>query len=342
MQLLARAVFVFAFPTGAGIALPAAGAPSSPIDIKPGPALVRYAAAHDIPLEGFELAGEGESARPNDRLTVLFTIQEGTDSRQWLGEFRFAALTDREAKSNPGTGLGILSLFQSSLKTDTGHEFRFKQTPAALEIRTHGPFASNVPAATKPAVTDARVLATRDYLAHGLAPMGPIELRLRAAGKENPGLSYVFRPKFSNEHMAAAKTRAATAGFTENDERVYAESIFALVQFANLAFTTEGVDAIVREIADPPTLFSGAFVNLDWTKLQVEDARDWNLPAAPVFRLPYKFLSKTKAVGTFYFTASRPPLLNMAGLLALTVDTTSKTPARRLTVRVLASRRGSP
>jgi hypothetical protein len=191
-------------------------------------------------------------------------------------------------------------------------------------------------------VTAARALATRDYLAHGLAPMGTIELRLRAAGQENPGLSYVFRQKFSAEHLTAAKARAATAGFTEDDERAYAESIFALVQFANLAFTTEGVDAIVREIADPPTLFSGAFVNLDWGKLQLEDNRDWNLPATPVFRLPYKFLSKTKAVGTFYFTASRPPLLNLAGILGLTVDSTSKTPAKRLVVRVLASRRGGP
>jgi hypothetical protein len=137
MQLLARPISAFALLAGAGFAFPAACAPSSPLDIKPGPAVVRYAVAHDIPLDGFEPVGEGESARPNDRLTVLFTIQEGSDSRQWLGEFRFAALTDREAQSKPGTGLGLLSIFQSSLKTDTGHEFRFQQTPAALEIRTH-------------------------------------------------------------------------------------------------------------------------------------------------------------------------------------------------------------
>lgn len=316
--------------------------PPGPTGVQPLPSVVQYAKAHAIPLDGFALGEVTDETRAGDRITVLFTVQEGASVRQWLGEFRSVALTGREAKAKPGTGLGILSVFQSSLKTDTGHEFRFVQIPVALEILTHGPFASDGPTAGQPTTTSTRVLATRDYLVHGLAPMAEIELRLRTAGKVNPGLTFLFRPRFSAEQMAATKARAATAGFTVDDERAYAEGFYALVQFANLAFRTDGVDAITREIADSPTLFSGAFINLVWPMLQLEDGVDWGLPGARIFQIPYNFRSKTQARGTFFVTASRPPLRNMAGIVGLTVDWTSKTPAKRLLVRVLAGRRGVP
>ena len=326
--------------TKATAAFPAAELPTRSVDTPPGPAVIHYAAAHHIPLDGFELADEGEPMRPGDHLTVLFTIQEATASRQWLGEFHSAQLTEREAKSKPGTGLGLLSAFQSTLYTDTEHSFGFPQVPVALEIRTQGPFTETAGSATtEPPTTGARVLATRDYLVHGLAPMGEIELRLRAAGKKNPALSFMFSSKYSDAQIAASKARATDAGFTENDERVYAESIFALVQFAQLAFRTDGVDDIMKEIADSPTLFSGAFTHLDWNNLQVEDGANWGLPGVRIFRLPYHFLSKTKAKGNFFVTAPRPPLQNMAGVIGLTVDETSKTPGKRLIMRVLAGRR---
>lgn len=323
--------------TEASAALPATEQTTGSIHRSPGPAAVRYATEHQIPLEGFELADRTEPMRPGDHLTVLFTIQEGTTSRQWLGEFRSVQLTERESKSKPGTGLVILGAFQSTLYTDTEHSYKFEQIPVALEILTHGPFAEN-PESTDapPATTTARVLATRDYLVHGLAPMGEIELRLRAAGKKNPGLSFMFSSKYSEKQIAASKARAMDAGFTEEDERIYAEGIFALVQFGNLGFLTKGVGTITREIADSPTLFSGAFTNLDWNNLQSEEGANWGLPGIRIFRVPFNFYSKTKAKGYFYITASRPPLQNMGGILGLTVDETSKTPTKRLIMRVLA------
>lgn len=314
----------------------------APTGIKPSPALITYAAAHNIPLDGFELAAKDEPARPDDRLIVLFTLEDGAGSRQWLGEFRSVALTERETRAKPGTGLGILSAFQSTLHTDTEHSYKFEQIPVALEILTHGPFtggtgSTSVPPATVPA----RVLATRDYLAHGLAPMCEIELRLRAAGKKNPGLSYMFRPKYSEKQLAASKARAAEAGFTEEDERVYAEGFFAMVQFGNLSFLTKGVDTITHEMADAPSLFSGAFTNLDWNRMELVDGTPWGLPNTRIFRVPYHFLSKTKAKGDFFVTAPRPPLQNIAGVIGLTVDETSKTPGKRLVMRVLAGRKAA-
>jgi len=325
-----------------GSALTMAGAeqpPATPPETGPYPAVVRYAEANGIATDGFELSGPGEPMQAGDSITVLFTIEEGATGRQWLGEFRAVTLTQSEGKSKPGTGLGVLSVFQSSLKSDTGREFSFEQSPVALEIRTHGPFTREASASAEPTVTKARVLATGGYLAHGLAPMAEIELRLRAAGKKNPGLSFVFRPKFSAEQRAGARARAAEAGFDENDERAYAEGIYALVQFANLAFRTEGVKAITREIADSPTLFSGAFINLDWPGLTLDDGARWGLPGRPVFAVPYNFRSKTTARGMFFATEARPPLQNMAGIIGLTVTSTTKAPGRRLIMRVLAGRR---
>lgn len=334
----AAAAFVFFLLSGAAAAEPS----TTPIAIKPSAAIVRYAAKQGIPLEGFELAGADEPARPGDLLVVLFTIQEGAIARQWLGEFRFAALTERETRSKPGTGLGILGAFQSTLYSDTEHAFSFPQIPVALELRTHGPFTGEAPEAAPPKAVSTRVLATRDYLVHGLAPMGEIELRLRAAGKKNPGLSFMFRSKYSAEQIAASKARARAAGFSEEDERAYAKSIFALVQFGNLSFLTKGPDAITREVADSPTLFSGAFTNPDWNNLQMVDGTEWGFPGDSIFRVPYNFFSKTKAKGHFYLMNSRPPLQNLAGIIGLTVDETSKAPGKRLVMRVLAGRRAPP
>jgi hypothetical protein len=312
----------------------------TPSSLKPNAEVTKYAAANGIVLAGFELAAEGETARPDDLLTVLFNIQEGAVTKQWLGEFRMAVLTEREAKSKPGTGLGLLSMFQTTLKTDTGHEFSFEQAPVALEIRIHGPFVEGKDPEVGPSVTASRVLATKDYLAHGLGPMAKIELRLRAAGKKNPGISLMFRPKYSDEQMTTTKARTKEAGFTESDERAYAEAIYAIVQFGNLSFKTPGLDTITHELADSPTLFSGAFTNLVWPELQVEKAEAWGLQGMVVYRVPYNFLSKTKARGSFYFTTVRPPLQNMAGFMGLTIDSTSKNPQKRLTMRVLSGRRG--
>jgi len=320
---------------------PAVAASWSPTGIKPSASVARYAETHHLPLGGFELGDPNDASRAGDRLIVLFTIVEGATSRQWLGEFRFATLTAREAKSKPGTGLGVLSYFQSSLKTDTGHEFSFEQSPVALEISIQGPFADNKPATSPFVETTTRVLATRDYLAHGLAPMAEIELRMRVQGKKNPGISLMFRPKYSAQQVAATKARAKEAGFTTDDERAYAEAIFALVQFGNLSFKTDGIDVITHEMADSPTLFSGAFTNLVWPEMKFENGADWGLPGSLVFCVPYNFLSKTTAHGTFYFTAVRPPLRNLAGFVGLTVDSSSKTPDKRLIMRVLSGRLGT-
>ncbi len=318
-----------------------ASSPLSPIKVSPLPSLVSYAGTHQIALDGFIFSDHRE-ARAGDQLTVLFTIIDEKTTHQWLAVFRSATLTASEAKSKPGTGLGILSLFQSSLKTDTAHEFSFEQIPVALEIDVHGPFTEPATGKETPHVTHARVLATKDYLEHGLAPMAEIELRLRAAGKKNPGISLMFRPKYSEEQMTATKARAQEAGFTEADERAYAEAIYAIVQFGNLAFKTEGLADITHEMADSPSLFSGAFTNLVWPEMEKEDGRAWDLPGQPVYGVPYRFLSKTKAQGHFYFTPASPPLQTMAGFVGLTIDSTSKSPGKRLVMRVLSGRRGEP
>lgn len=342
MSATIRSLGLLLFPAVASLAGAAPAPLTRPTEIKPSPAVIQCAAAQKISLDGFALATGPDEARTGDKITVLFTIQEGPAERQWLAEFRLAQLTESEKDSKPGSGLGLLSVFQSSLKTDTGHTFSFPQNPLALELRTFGPFTRDDLNVTTSLPVTARILATRDYLVHGLAPMGEIELRLRRAGKMNPGLSYLFLARFSDEQMTASRARAAASGFTEEDERVYAEGIFALVQFANLAFRTDGVDVITREMVDSPTLFSGAFTNFDWPRMQAEDGRAWDLPGAQVFQLPYRFNSKTTARGNLFFTVPRPPLQNIAGIIGLTVDWSSKTATKRLIMRVLADERGGP
>ena len=309
-----------------------------PTAIKPMPAAIQFATEHALPLEGFELASASESARPGDRVILLVTIQEGSESRQWLSDFSLAALTAREAKSKPDAGLGIFSWLLGSLQTDTGHEFRFDQSPAALTIRTFGPFGG----AGKAKEANGRVLATREYLDHGMAQMCEIQTRLSTAGLKNPNVAYVSHPNYSDQQIVATKQRALAANFTEEDERAFAKGYLALVQFGALAFKTPGTTAFMEEIFDRPTLFSGAYIYPDWSKLQLQDGAGWGLPPSRVFAVPYAFLSKTQARGLLFITAPQPPLQNVAGIVGLTVDWSSKAPGKRLIVRVLASRRGNP
>lgn len=287
-------------------------------------------------VAGFDLAALGAPPQPDDRVTVLFTIQDGANRRQWLGELREVALTAHEAKSTPSSGLGLLSFFQKSLKTDTGHEFSFPQSPTAIDLQTFGPFPGDGEEVR------AHVVATREYLAQGLAPIAELGLRLRAAGREDPRVSYLFMGKYSPEQVAATKARAAAAGYTEDDERTFAYSLFALVQFANLSFRTDGIAPIVHELLDSPSLFSGGFVNLDWIHAELVPGEPWGLPGVRVFRIPYRFDSKTHCGGALWVTAPRPPLQTMAGILGLTIDWTSKAPGKHLIVRVLAGERGRP
>jgi hypothetical protein len=321
------------------VAWGAAGPPPGPTAFDPTPGVAQYAKAHGLPLDHFELAAAKDTAHVGDTLTVLFTIEEGATARQWLAEFRLVALTEKEAKAKPGSGLGLIGLFFNSLKTDTGHEYGFAPGPLALAIRTFGPFARGSATPSAPP-TAARVLAGRDYLAHGLAQMCEIETRLHDTGKADPRISYMFLPRYSDAQVAATKARAAAAAFTPDDERVFAEGYLALVQFAYLAMKTDGVGDLMRELVDPPSLFSGAFINPDWSGLKLEDSREWGLPGVRIFRMPYNFLSKTNARGALFVTVPQPPLQNIAGIVGLTVDWSSKTPDKRLVMRVLASRRG--
>ena len=103
-----------------------------------------------------------------------------------------------------------------------------------------------------------------------------------------------------------------------------------------------GLDTITHEIADSPTLFSGAFTNLDWPAMKLEDGRNFGLSDTRIFRVPFSFHSKTEAHGFFYVTASKPPLQNVAGIVGLTVAGTSKAPGRQLVMRLIAVRRATP
>lgn len=112
-----------------------------------------------ITRDGFALERAGETVRPNNRLTVLFTVQDRATSRRGLDKFRAAESIERAVKSKPDSRLGILSVFVSWLNTDTGHSDSIDQLPAALEIRTQGPFrfSDSAKNAIEPAAIRARL-----------------------------------------------------------------------------------------------------------------------------------------------------------------------------------------
>jgi len=311
-------------------------------EVAPLPALAEFAAARAIPMDGREAGSDPQAAHAGDRVVLLFTLFDHEHYRQWLVEIRAAELTDGERDSHP-SGFGIFGPFLKTLKSSTGHKWSFPASPAALDIRTYGPFYSDASASAGKdrGEKSAHILANANYLAIGLTPQCEIETRLLDAGKRDPGIALIFPlgPSFSDEQIKAARARAAASGFTEEDERIYAKSAFALVQFAALAQQTDGVRDILEEIVEKPGIFPVGNIFLDWNKQRLVEAGDSILPQARVFGIPFVYSQRhTTTKGTLFVTAPAPPLQVCAGFIGMTA-TSTKAPDKRLIMRLMAARR---
>jgi hypothetical protein len=309
--------------------LSAATVSAAPFETKPLPSLVDYASRNHV-----EIAPPGQTFQPG--VTMLCTLSEQGKVSQWLIVLSPAVSAGEEGGSN--SGLGLLGMFAKTLHTSTDHKYSFPDEPRAIATECIGPFTEGDDRAigTQPIRISGRLLANGVYLKSGLFPTAKTYMRLRSQGKKDPQLSYLIFASFSKAKIEDDQRKAAEAGFTVDDENAYARSSFALVQFGSMAFQAPGVTAILARIVDAPTLFSGAYTNLDWDSFAITDAMGAQIRDQLVISVPFSFQTKSHLSGTLFITEPKGQLQICAGIAGLTIEKSEKAPGSRLELRIFS------
>jgi hypothetical protein len=301
----------------------AAAAAALPAQTKPLASLAEFASSHHIDIGPATSAG-------GPGTTMLCFLDEGGLKSQWL--VAVSAAKNADADSGSPTGMGILGAFSGSLRSSTGRDYNFPDQPVSLEVRCAGPF-QDTPGATGGVDGSTSLTANKEYLSTGLFRIAQAFLRIRNEGRKPPQISYLFHASYSKEQIEADQKSAREAGFTADDDREYAKALFALTQFGYIAFLAPGVEEMLGRVLDPPTLFSGSYINIDWGKVTTVDPRPFGISRSIVVSVPFSYSTKTTVSGTLYFTEPKGPLESCAGILEISFEHSQKAPNTTLVMR---------
>ena len=156
--------------------------------------LAEFAKEHNIPISGIYLARDSSYPRKGDRVTLLITLFEGSESHQWLAIIKQDSLTEEERHLEP--------MSDDVIYTSTGRVLHFKNTRAVLNVYFIGPFTLNGSAEqdmlNSELKTPRRIFVSREYLSLGLDRYArtAIELTKRSisAGAKKEDLFYIGAP----------------------------------------------------------------------------------------------------------------------------------------------------
>lgn len=322
----------------------------------PLPAVVAFAAAQKIPLDQLELSNPGTTeARRGDCVTALVTLYEGEHYRQWIIQLTTVKLTAAEQRDiEKAKSRDELTMFSS-----VGNTLRINSVPYALEARTIGPFYGDQSAtpskSPKPAEMHARMLVSGGLLGLGLDRFCVGVQRLRQAAQPPGDAVHQLEWKtgmkpFPADVVAKNQPLAAAAGITPEDERSIFAGPMALLTFFNVAQKTPGLREILLELLNRSSLAWSILTHGGQLKPDFKpdgaalgspvDSAAWDPNLPPAYRCPVLIsLNEKPALAMeLIVTAPRPPLLNCAGILGITVEPTGDK-TKHLTIRVLAARR---
>lgn len=280
-----------------------------------------------LPLGPLVLELEPGSARLGDGIVAVITLTNGASQKQWLAQFEVDALTaeEKKVKSTYNLSIGPLS---------SGETWEISSKPAfALKIRALGPYVT-LPHSPKNAAKSALDKTARALVAPELLSLG-LDRAARALLPHGPAL--------------AAINSATLGKFSHEDEKAFAGSFVALLQFFMIAQETPGLKEIIWEIIDLPSVWSLARslgkikYGFDMGSVPVAelDPAGWKLPALPLYRYPFglKLNDKPAVNCAFFATAPHPPLLTTAGIVGFTAHSPSHKDKHML-VQVIAAYRG--
>lgn len=192
-----------------------------------------------------------------DALPFVCVREQNGASEQWLVLLQ----EPTKAGGSSGSGLGIVGAFMKTLYTSTGHKYRFDDVPVGVLVKFIGPFRDG-PQDVR--TSESLLKVNSVYLSSGLYEAAGLFYGMQSEGRKDPQTSYFLSNSFSKEQIARDTKRAADEKFSIDDERTYAKSIFALIQFGAVGFNTRGLDRVLEDVVDKPGIFSGAFTQIDW------------------------------------------------------------------------------
>jgi hypothetical protein len=314
---------------------------ADPVGHEPLPRVLEVGRSEHVALSGFSELQSRTNLRPGDSVTALFTLSRNAQLKQWLVETTAVEPTPEEAKLHPS---------DMSIYVGNGHKVRFDAAQyAALRIRVFGPFVAGgdpKPALEEESRAESRIVVRPDFLALGLSRMFRRAEQFSAEGKNPFPLSFLSSGLFISEGQKSYESKlTAEYGISTNDERIYAGSGPALLEFYSAAKKVPAIARMLDEVVDSPPV--GSFFQLTKLGTSINYQREGlgkaerigGLPDLEVIKAPFSmYLNGWLALnGEFYVADAIPPLMVSAGIIELVARPTGS-PPRFFDMRILAAR----
>lgn len=309
--------------------------------VPPCAALAAAARAKQIPLEGIEPPGEAGRVDAGDSVTALVTLCEKHARRtQWLLYLEAVAPGPKDQSLKPAK--------PTVLYSGCGHKLEFASCPTPVTLHTIGPFLA-APAGRKPPKSqDAsdRFNLDKGYLGLGLDRAAAALYRFKDT---NTDALFWFSEKAPTP-AEVSKNRALTDSMpiSAEEERAFGGLAPALISYFGIVEHTKGLEGILLEVVDKPSLWSlmwhlgvTARLTLQQKEIRPADVASWGLPDHPrAYLLPMRlFLNDHRALDiTFVVEAPRPPLLACGGIIGFLAEKPGDKETY-LTLRVISARR---
>lgn len=293
-----------------------------------------------IPIDRFDEAKERTHLQPGDGVTALVTLTDDDEFKQWLVRFEVAELTEKE--------MGMPPYKPVKLYATTGNVFEFTGTRAALSVAVLGPFdrADERRERSPVGVTEkhARILIDSEFLALGFHRMAAAQLRLRK-NLSAAHFGFNYQP-YTPEQIAEGKKDIDPEKFSLEDQRAFAASLPALMEFFRTVIHTPGLDDIAKRVIDIPwwsVIRHGGKnwdLNFDYKLASQLDSVLWGFPATTeAYSFPFVvyLFGKPAVACRLAVFEPRPPLCTTAGIVGLAAQKPDGHGAQ-LMIRLLASR----
>lgn len=276
--------------------------------LPPSAALVRKAEELHLPITTANHdASDAPVLRLGDKATVLVTVVDDRDVRQWLVLLLDNGLKPGEEKPRP-------TIHQF---TTTGHDLAYERHPVGIAIRSVGPIRGADARDLKDQWSGA--IVSQEFLLLGFDSVATTMRKLAQQPFNFGAGSNPFPADVGNG------PKAVPANFTLEDERAFVGGTMALAEFLQVASQTPGVRDVLRELLDlswRDYLHSPNIgINFD-TAVSDDSPEWWGVPRDATCRILTFRLSlngQPKLLCRAVVTRPSGPLATVAGIVGLAV-----------------------
>jgi hypothetical protein len=305
------------------------------------PNMRAIAGREGFPMSGIQFGPAGETAGPGDTvsaLVVLSSFDGRLKPRQWMIRLRLASM------GSAGTSRDL------TFHTNVGDTFLFHSATTAMDLETMGPVQADSSAQARVERRRTRIAVNTDFLTLDLNRTASVLFRLKQQEQKSPGLKYLLSAgpsPYPAGDWEADRQKLAGLGVTEDDRRSFTGSLPALMQFLDIARSTPGLQEILLEVLDKPSVIDvfrhagRADLNFNFIGGGPSVGREnfWKDASDRAFggmAFELTVFGRPALNVALFLTPPRPPLEVSAGILAVIAWSPSK-PDKVVVIRVLSA-----